>query len=214
MKRYILIIIFYSMFSSLSAHSQGIKEWFSQKQTQRQYLMQQIVALKMYGSYLQKGYTIVKDGLNTIGSLKNGHVSLDKIFFNRLQHVSLNVKSNSRASEIILLQSYIDLFIDAAIKMIQKSPYFSSNELRYIKNVLNDVRKDCDQLTHELNRVLDNGNYEMSDDERIRRILLVYKEVKERHEFIQTLSMQLAKMELQKRLAQKDIHVMNRIYPD
>ena len=44
-------------------------EWFRQKATQKKYLLQQIAALHVYSGYLSKGYSIAKDGLNTIKSI-------------------------------------------------------------------------------------------------------------------------------------------------
>lgn len=44
-------------------NAQTFAEWFKQKETQKKYLIQQIVAFQMYLGYVQKGYSIAQKGL-------------------------------------------------------------------------------------------------------------------------------------------------------
>ena len=79
MKRVVITYLLIGVVSVMRA--QGLQEWINQKATQKKYLLQQIAGLQIYIGYVEKGYSIAKKGLNTIGDLKDGHFSLDKVFF-------------------------------------------------------------------------------------------------------------------------------------
>ncbi len=61
--------------------AQTFDEWFKQQETQKKYLIQQIAALQVYTGYVQKGYSVAKKGLATIGSIKEGDFNLHSNFF-------------------------------------------------------------------------------------------------------------------------------------
>jgi hypothetical protein len=63
----------------VSGHlSQGqfLGGFFSQKQTELKYYLQQIAALKLYAGFLEKGYSIAREGLTVIAEIKNGEFNL------------------------------------------------------------------------------------------------------------------------------------------
>ena len=64
--------------------AQTSSEWFRQKATQKKYLLQQIAALQVYSGYLSKGYSIAKNGLNTIKNIKNGDLLQHSNYFTSL----------------------------------------------------------------------------------------------------------------------------------
>lgn len=194
------------------ASGQGIKQWFSQKSTQKEYLLQQIAALKVYTGYLQKGYKIVNEGLHTIGDIKDGHWHLDKIFFDSLKVVSGTVRRDKRIQEIIRLQSETTALMNEAVKMVRKSEYFQTADLNYIQRVCNGIREGEERSGNELEKILQNGTYQMSDDERLKRIESIYRQVKERYDFVQSFYRDLKKMEVQKRLELKGIDNLKKIY--
>src|SRR5436190_21373731 len=99
MKKCLLSILLVA--TTIICHAQGLSEWFNQNATQKKYLLQQIAALQVYTQYLQKGYSIAKTGLTTIGNFKNGHFSLDKDFFASLENINPKIKKYSRVSDII-----------------------------------------------------------------------------------------------------------------
>lgn len=196
-----------------SINAQGIKQWFSQKSTQTEYLVQQIAALKMYGSYVQKGYKIVKGGLHTISDIKEGHLNLDRIFFDSVKVVNKSIKNDGRVKGVIQLQRQTARLIYAALKMVRSSEYFQRSDLQYVQKIGDGVEKNSERIIDELEAVLRNGEYQMSDDERLKRIDAIYKETKEQHEFVQSFCMDLKKLELQKRLELKSVKGLKNMYP-
>ena len=88
MKKIVAIALLLSFATSGSA--QTFAEWFNQKATQRKYLIQQIAALQVYIGYVSKGYSIAKNGLNTIRDIKRGDFNLHNSYLTSL--VTVNPK--------------------------------------------------------------------------------------------------------------------------
>src|SRR5215470_7473984 len=94
----ILIVLTYQ------CQAQSFDVWFQQKKTQKKYLLQQIAALQVYLDYLEKGYSISKEGLGMIQDLKNGEFVLHDSFFNSLKIVNPVVRKGAEVTEIVALQ--------------------------------------------------------------------------------------------------------------
>lgn len=197
---------------AIPSNAQGIRQWFSQKSTQTEYLTQQIAALKMYGGYLKKGYDVVKGGLNTIGDIKDEHLNLDRIFIDSLKLVSGAVKRDARVKEIIRLKKETAASISACLKRVRKSDYFYPTDLEYISGVLNHIGERSNGHITELENILRNGNYLMSDDERIKRVQRIYQETKEQFAFIQQFAAELRKLEIQRSRELRDIRAIDKLY--
>ncbi|WP_157097966.1 hypothetical protein [Niabella ginsenosidivorans] len=192
--------------------AQGIKEWFSQKKTQTEYLTQQIAALQVYIGYLQKGYKIAKTGLNTIGDIKGGHFKLDQVFFDGLKTINPNVKNYSRVADIITLNIQIVKLSGKAMKAAQASERFNPNELGYTEKVFTHVTNGCNELIDELTQILSPGKLQLSDDERIKRIDGVYAAMKDRYSFINSFCKDLGKLQIQRSRELRDVNTLQKIY--
>src|SRR6202790_2696983 len=70
-------------------------------QSDIQAMLKQIAKLEIYIVDLEKGYSIAKEGLTTIGEIKNGEFNLHSLFFNSLQKVNPSVAKYSKIAEII-----------------------------------------------------------------------------------------------------------------
>ncbi len=68
------------MLLSCSASAQTFAEWFSQKKTQRKYLLAQIAALNTYSNYLRTGYRVAKGGLGSITSNVGDELKLHTVY--------------------------------------------------------------------------------------------------------------------------------------
>ena len=126
---------------NVSAQTWG--EWFSQNSTQRKYLLQQIAAFKVYTGYLSKGYSISKNGLNTIKGFKNGDLTQHTNYFTSLVTVNPKIKRSSRVAEIIALQINIAKQSATAIKNFKRNRHFTQTEINYFQTVLNTLLSDC-----------------------------------------------------------------------
>src|SRR5688572_5776828 len=100
MKNRVMTIVMLLLMAQ-SAKSQTWNEWFRQKKTQKQYLVQQIAALKVYLKYLKEGYTVVKKGMQIVGDIKEGNFNSHKDYFNSLREVNVLVSGSGKVSSTL-----------------------------------------------------------------------------------------------------------------
>lgn len=183
----LLILFLFGMFAT-TTQAQTFAEWFRQKKTQKQYLIQQIAALQVYIGYAQKGYSIAKEGLNTIGELKRGEFNLHTDYFNSLKSVNPKIKQYVKVADIIAMQVTIIQGYSKTRRQVRKSGVFNGEELDYIMRVLGRLLDDCENTLNELIAVTTDGNLEMKDDERLERIDILYQDMKDKYTFSQSFN--------------------------
>lgn len=186
MKKITLLIMF--MIAANSLKAQAFEEWFQQKKTQKKYLVQQIAALQVYIGYVKKGYSITKKGLALISDFKKGELNLHTDYFNSLQSVNPGIKNYAKVAGIIAYQVKIVQIYNRAYRCLQESNAFSSDELNYIYGVYGRLLEDCSNTTDELITVTTNNQLEMSDAERINRVVGLYDAMQDKYSFIQSFS--------------------------
>ncbi len=186
MKRLFTLVLFALLSSGVKA--QTFAEWFRQGATQKKYLLQQIAALQVYIGYMQQGYSIAKQGLNTISDVNNGEYNLHKDYFNSLKSVNPKIKNYSKVADIIALQVSIIKVYKEAARQVKLNGSFNGNEISYINGVFGRLMDDCTEVIDELITVTTNGNLEMKDDERLKRIDVLYSDMQDKYTFVQSFS--------------------------
>lgn len=204
MKKLLTLILFAILFSS-GTKAQTFDEWFRQKATQKKYLLQQIAGLQVYISFVQKGYSIAKQGLNTISDIKHGEFNLHKDYFNSLKEVNPEIKNYRKVADIILLQVNIIKVYKEAVKQINQSKSFSTDEITYINRVFERLLDDCTKTIDELIKVTTSGQFEMKDDERLKRIDGLYKDMQSNYGFVQSFSSEAKLLDASRIREQNDI---------
>lgn len=189
------------MIVASSSKAQTFEEWFRQKETQKKYLLEQIAALKVYSSYLQKGYTIAKDGLHTVQRIKSGDLSLHTGYFHSLETVNPVIKRYPHVKDIMDLQQQISRTVDRSKKRIAGDSFLTVSERRYVSGTFDRLLEDCNNTIEELERVAgsdDTGTsgYQMKDDERIRRIDRLYADTQSQWTFAHSFSDEVAALSL------------------
>ncbi len=187
MKRLFPLVLFALLHSS-GTKAQTFDEWFRQSATQKKYLLQQIAGLQVYIGYMQKGYSIAKQGLNVISDIKHGEFNLHKDYFHSLKEVNPKIKNYSKVADIILLQFKIVKVYKEAVKKIKQSKSFSAAEISYISGVFERLLDDCTKTIDELITVTTSNQLEMKDDERLRRIDALFNEMQGNYSFVQGFS--------------------------
>jgi hypothetical protein len=205
-----MVLVFVSM--AIITQAQTFDEWFNQKATQKKYLIQQIAALKVYIGYLQKGYNIAKSGLNTIGSIKNGHFTLDKGFFASLHNINPKIMRYTRIGDIVALNIQIVQATKRTIKDAKGRLSLTGDEINYITGVFEKLVERCTNLTDELITVMTDGKLQMSDDQRIKRIEGIYCEMRDRSVFAKSFDSELRVLSLQRGKEQKELNNVRSLY--
>ncbi|HEX7358343.1 MAG TPA: hypothetical protein VF270_11590 [Ignavibacteriaceae bacterium] len=180
--------------------AQNWDEIFRQKKTQNEYLLKQIVAFKVYGNYLKKGYQIAKGGLKTISDLKKGEFDLHQEFFNSLKSINPVVANNPQISEILDLEKGIT----NSFKTL-KYAGLSTSEIDYINSVKGKVLEESNQDLEDLSVILKPNQLEMEDSQRIQRINELHQSMVSKFQFSKTFVSGVILLQNQKEKEKQEI---------
>ncbi|WP_439489153.1 hypothetical protein [Algoriphagus sp.] len=181
MKR--LILIFYLASISLPSHAQTWNEWWKQKDTQKKYLAEQIVALKAYGAVLKEGYEVASKGLGLLHTIQNGDYIQHETYFNSFSAVNPQLKNHPQAKETVVLYSKTrQLTLQIPTKLFAENSFTTSEE-KTIRHVLQSIANDCDDILAELQTLLEKDQLNLSDSERISQLNQIHARMQEAHSY-------------------------------
>jgi hypothetical protein len=209
MKKLLLLSIVVLCAENLSAQTWA--EWFRQKATQKKYLLQQIAALKVYSGYLSKGYSIAKNGLHTIKSIKNGDLLQHTNYFTSLVTVNSKIKRYAKVADIIALQISIAKQSSAAIKNFRNNHHFTPTEINYLQGVFNTLLSDCAKKLDDLLNLISDGNLQMKDNERIKAIDKIYIDMQDKQQFSCSFINSAAVLSIQRSNEANDIIISKKL---
>lgn len=198
---------------SLAYNSQG-QGIFNQKAGQIKNLIQQVALLEVYIGYLEKGYDIAKKGLTTISDIKNRDLHLHVDNFNSLKAVNPRVKKYLKVADIITLQLQIIQVYKTTLKQIKSNDLFNSSEIEYVYNVFTKLLEQCSISIDELITLTTSGEYELKDDERLKRIDALEVDMQDKYAFAQNFGQGAQILSLQRNKEEKEVQtsrVLNNI---
>ena len=167
--------------------AQGLAGLFSQKTTELDYYAEQISAYGVYINDLEKGYETARKGLAAISAFKSGEFSLHQLFFGSLGIINPAIARDPGVTEIL---SAVTLIL-STLKKLPGANMLTRSERDYLQNVCNHMSDECTKTVAELTDILRDGGYQMTDDERIRRITLLSRDTSDKLAFAQSFSNQL-----------------------
>jgi hypothetical protein len=182
MKKTVMIAALY--FCSLQMKAQGLSNFFSQKEADIKYMLQQIADLQLYISFAEKGYGIAQKGLTFIGDLKKGEFDLHSAFFSSLSTVNPSIKNYAKVADIISYQ----LSIISIFKKILQLKNMSPAEVNYLQSVYNNMSNACTKSLTDLINIITDNTYQMKDNERVARIDNIYTDMKDKYAFTQNFA--------------------------
>ena len=168
---------------ALSANAQTFSEWFRQAKTQKKYLLQQILAYQQYLGYLNKGYSIVKNKNSLINSLKQADLDQHKDKYDRLKKASITIRQYPKVTAILNLEAAILPIATKATRQAAVAAILSPVEANYIKKVFDQLLEQCDDVIEELSDLLTSGEFQLSDEERLKRIDQLYADMQVKYTF-------------------------------
>jgi hypothetical protein len=196
------------MFTITAVQAQTFAEWFSQKKTQIKYLTQQIAALEQYGAYVKQGYAISQNGLGSIGNYIKGEYGLHGDYYASLKTVNPTVKGSSKADSIMAYAKQIPTRFDH----LKNLTGLEEANRNYIATVKAKVLDECNKDLSELQLVVTNGGAQMTDDERIKRLNMIYERMKDKYAFTLSFCTQVRTLLLQKQQELNDINTLRQQY--
>lgn len=176
--------------------------------------IQQIAANKVYIEYLQKGYSIVKNGLRAIGDIKDGHWRLDIIFFDGLEKINPKVRQYAKVADIIALNIQVIKRAKKLVLEIKDADVFTEQEALYATKVVDRTLVNCAALIDELGSLLKTSELRMSDNERIKRIDGLHEQMRSNYSFVNYFSGEWQLLQLQKNKALRDGIIVKQLLND
>jgi len=137
----------------------------------------QIGYLQTYSGYLDKGLSIAHEGLDWMHSFKNGELGLHGLYYSSLLQVNPNIKKYPVAQKTVDLYAKMETLQTSVYKNISSTGMLSSQEKQPPKTLVNNLMDAAEKDTDELNNLLTDGKYRLTDDERIQRIDEVSKRI-------------------------------------
>ena len=183
-----LLLIFAFAIGAAVCNAQTFNEWFRQKKTQKKYLLQQIAALKVYLDYLKKGYKIVDKGLTIVGDIKQGKFDLDIEYLESLKNVNSAVSGSAKVASIVAYQRMIIIEFRRLKASANDTDLLTNEEKQYVESVYSNMLRESEMSLDELDRVLSNSDFEMKDDERVKRVDALYVDMKDKYTFTKSFA--------------------------
>lgn len=179
--------------------------------SQKKVLLKQIAALKVYGKFLSKGYSIAKKGLKTIGDLKNGELNLHSAFYTALKTVSPTIWNYEKVDDIMELQLKITKQCNT-IENLLSDDLFYGDEEEYVKRVFNRLINDCDDILEVLLIIISDASLEMDDEERLKRIDTLYEQMLNNYTFSKHFNAEVTTLIKSRERDHKDINHSRLLY--
>ncbi|MCW3110563.1 MAG: hypothetical protein JWQ09_5069 [Segetibacter sp.] len=210
MKKTLLSVLVVISFKVSTA--QTFDEWFKQKKTQKKYLIEQVAAFKIYLGYVQKGYSIARKGLTTIGNIKKGDFNLHDDFFSSFKRVNPTIKNYSKVADIIAFQVKIIRTYKSTYKYVQPVSLYSPSEIDFIYRVFTNLINNSSDDLNELIAVITANELEMKDDERLKRIDAIYAGIQDKYAFAKSFGEDAKVLAVQKAKDKKNIETSHSLY--
>lgn len=191
-----------------NAVAQTSAEIFNQKKTQRQYLVEQLAALKVYGGYLKKGYTIARDGIGTIRKIGNREFSLHRDFLGSLKTISPTLRRNTKLTEILTMQ----VEVLATFTKLGKTEGLQATDVAYVSEVKRRVVADLEGYLDDLINLMKPSAYQMVDEERIVRLNFLYNNMLSTYQFSGSFAADVRMLGANRVKEQHSINQLNRTY--
>ncbi|HEY0897304.1 MAG TPA: hypothetical protein VGE15_12180, partial [Sphingobacteriaceae bacterium] len=187
--------------------SQTWDEIFKQKKTQKEYLLQQLLALKIYAGYLKEGYETIHVGLTTVQEITGGELALHSLFFSSLARLNPVIKNSPRIGDVLRFNATIRKNLDGL-----SSLELSRAQRDYVLRVRSQVLEELEIDLEELATLIADGNFKMDDEERLRRLQSIHERSLDKLQFTRFFVREVRELLLLKDKGGRDTQVLKSLY--
>lgn len=180
-------------------------ETFEQKKTQTKYLTEQVAALKVYISELQKTYRIAKQGLDFIGNAAKGEFNLHDAFFTSLKQANPEVRNYVLVAEILMLQKQTLTTYKRTMRMLIDDGVFETSGQQYVDEVFQRLLAECGLILDELFNLTTSGRLELEDQQRLSRIDDLHRAMQQCYQFSESFSGDVLRLSRNKKATLQEI---------
>jgi len=197
---------------SMPVRAQTFAEWWEQNKTRLEYYAKQIAELQVYIGEAEKGYSIVENGINTIGQIKKGEFNLHNAFYSSLESVNPTIAKLGEVADIIALQAAIVERFSSSLSRYRQNAALQADEVAYIGQVYQTVLQDAEADVTVLIQILTAGQLKMTDDQRMARLHGLESAMRQRYAFTAGFTNQADLLCLQRAGATSDLGTVQGLY--
>lgn len=168
--------------------------------------------LKNMLSDMKKGYQIVSKGYNSVKSIAEGNFSIHDVFLKGLVAVNPAIKNYWRVAEIIKQQKTLVSEYKTAFNRFSNSNIFNVRELKYFKNVYENLLKRSLGDLDELTTVITASKLSMSDEERLKIIDRLYEDSMDKLQFIRNFNQKNVVLMIQRKREMQNLKSIRNLY--
>lgn len=192
--------------------AQSVEEWTQQKQTQMRYLAEQIAKLKVYAGYVEKGYSIVGDGLQLVDDIKRGEFSLHQNYFAGLRQVKQNIRNNWKVVEIMRSAQRTMAAYRGCTKSVTRIATLDEGEKRHVLNAWSGLLISVTGVVSELQIVTGAADVSFSDKGRLQMLDRLLGQIRGHEAFAIQLSITANGLSENRRRDEATNSVVKRMY--
>jgi hypothetical protein len=174
--------------------------------------IEKLAQFKQILSDMKKGYDVINSGYSTISSISQGTFNLHQGFLNGLLAVSPPLRTYSRVAQIISYQETLLSEYKLAHGNFKSGGRFTPQEISYMgivyKNLFNQSVNNLSALT----MVMTASQLRMSDDERLRQIDGIDKDMRDKLSFLRSFNNRAAAIDGQRARQQQDSKSLQQLY--
>lgn len=174
-------------------------------------LIEQIAALQVYIGYAQQGYSIANKGLTTVRNIKNGDFNLHRDFISSFKKVNPKIKAYAKVADIIALQLRIISAIKECLKGVKEARQLSIAEIDHCSMVFQNVLNASLENLEQLLEIISDGQLQMKDDERLKRIDALYADMQDKYAFSSSYSEEMAVLTVQRMHQRADVELSKKL---
>jgi hypothetical protein len=126
--------------------------------------------------------------------------------------VNPSIAKDARIAAIIAMQVSIVQQYKKCYGRVQQSNLFNSNEVSYIYTVFTNLLDDCTNNLTELISVTTAGQLQLTDDERLRRIDALHRDMQDKYSFAQSFSNETGIMMVDRMKDSNDAGTLDYLY--
>jgi len=167
------LVFCYVGFGTQSAQAQGLIKT----------MVEQIARLQLTLQEARQGYAIAEKGLTVIGDIKEGDFGLHSGYFSSLSTVKSPVRNYARVADILRMQ--LAILDDCRTTAGQLSPtgLYTPAQLAWYSRVFASLAEKTGRDMDELSGILSDGQWQMTDEDRLTGIDDLYRRVSEKYSF-------------------------------
>jgi hypothetical protein len=174
--------------------------------------IEKLAQFKQILSNMKKGYDVISSGYSTISSISQGTFNLHQGFLNGLLAVSPPLRAYSRVAQIISYQETLLSEYKSAFSNFKSGGRFTPQEISYMGTVYKNLFNQSVNNLSALTMVMTDSQLRMSDDERLRQIDGIDKDMQDKLSFLRSFNSRAAAIDAQRARQQQDSKSLQQLY--